>query len=215
MSGLTVHTITTLALRCPECGKLSFHEISRFAFSRAGKIKAYCPCGRHVVTVGRKQCGQLWLQIPCLLCETTHFLFYSSREFWSPLLHNLYCTETGLEIGFFGSEREVKDTACTSEIENHSTFWENGEEEDYFTDPDIMYQVLNHLHDVAEKGRLSCPCGNRNLKVDIYPNRLELRCPACSRSMVILAEKEEDLAAMKEMKTIEMTDRLSTYRKKP
>ena len=100
---MLVSTRTTLALRCAQCGRLDVHDLSLFAFSGSRSVRSYCSCGAAKLTIGTKG-NQFWLQFPCLLCDSTHFLYFSRTEFWSPDVKPIACPETGLDVGFFGQE---------------------------------------------------------------------------------------------------------------
>mgnify|MGYP007100548937 CR=1 FL=1 len=78
---------------------------------------------------------------------------------------------------------------------------------DYFTRPEVMFQVLGHLKSLAEKENLICQCGNRRIKVDVFPDKLELRCISCHSLLIIYAETQEDLMAVRKMPRIVMSER--------
>ena len=68
-----------------------------------------------------------------------------------------------------------------------------------------MYEVLNCLHDIAEPGAVYCQCGNHDVEVDIFPDRLELHCKGCDSVNIIYAETEDDLNVIRKVDTIELT----------
>ena len=191
---MIVSTRTTVALRCVECGKLDFHDLSLFSFARTKALKFPCACGRHKFTVGAKG-NRFWLQFSCPLCESTHFLYFPRAEFWDPEVKDITCSETGADVGFFGLDKDVREFA---QADNRRALEAAAEElgDDYFISPEVMYETLNRVHDLAEEGELSCLCGNFNVEIDILPDRLELHCPQCGRWRLVRAENEEDLAAM-------------------
>lgn len=195
---------TSFAIRCPQCGRLEPTTLSRFAFSRDNQVRVACSCGSHKVTVGVKQ-GQVALQIPCYLCDGLHFLYYTPQRFWNSELKPVFCSETDLQLGVFGHEGEVDLYARTggSELDRLLEDEAFGE---YFDEPDIMYQALSRVHTMAEEGRLTCTCGNRQIAVDIYPERLELTCSSCGRRKTVLAGRQEDLEALDRMVHIEVGD---------
>lgn len=195
---------TTIAMRCPECGRLEMNTVSRFALSGGHSAKVTCSCGAHKVTVGSKQ-GQVWLQIPCYLCDGLHFMQIASRRFWSGRLQPLMCSDTDLQLGVFGGENEVEVYARAggSELDR---LLEDAAFGEYFDHPEVMYQALSQVHTMAENGNLTCVCGNRHISVDIYPERLDLSCSECGRHRTVLAGREEDLAALECMTRIEVGD---------
>lgn len=200
---MIVATETVVAMRCPSCGKLEFHSISRFAFAGAKTYKITCSCGAPKLTVGTKNRKQFWVQIPCVLCETNHLVYFKSTQMWSNDVNFLYCSDTNVELGFFGPEEKVHAIADNYEHNLEALVDELGYD-DYFYSPDIMFEVLNRLHEIAEDGLMFCECGSYQIEIDIFPDRIELQCKDCQALSVVYAEKEEDLTRIKELKKIEL-----------
>jgi hypothetical protein len=195
---------TTFAIRCPQCGRLELTTVSRFALGGGRSAKVACSCGSHKLTIGTKQ-GQVWLQIPCYLCDGVHFHYFQPQRFWSGHLEALSCAETDLQLGVFGHESEVELYMRTggSELDR---LMEDAAFGEYFDHPEVMYQALSRVHTLAEEGNLTCVCGNRHIAVDIFPERLELSCSECGRRKTILAGHEDDLATLERLARIEVGD---------
>ncbi|SFQ98282.1 hypothetical protein [Desulfoscipio geothermicus] len=202
---MIIVTDTLLAMRCPECGKLDYHTISRFAFSGCKNVEIKCSCGTVKLNITTKNRKNYWLQVPCVVCETKHLRTFSGKMLWSGEVNYLFCQETGLELGYIGPGEEVRVLALAHEETMEALADELDREDEYFNNSDIMYEVLNSLHDIAEQGALYCQCGNRDVEVDIFPDRLELHCKDCDSVNIIYAETEEDLRVIKEVETIELT----------
>ena len=182
---MIVATELVVAMRCPICGKLDFHSISRFAFA------------------GTKNRRQFSLQVPCVLCETNHLVYYKAKQLWANKVEFFYCNDTNVELGFFGPAEKVHALAEKYEYSLESLVDGLGYD-DYFYNPEIMFEVLNCLHDVAEEGYLYCECGSYQIEIDIFPDRIELNCKDCKSNSVIYAENDEDLNKIKETKKIEL-----------
>jgi phage FluMu protein Com len=197
---MSVYTEKVFALRCALCGKLGYHRLSVFSFSRARTVNLNCPCGFRKAIIGTKDNRTFWIQIPCIICETEHVFHYDKADFWTTQLENLACPDTDIDLGFFGDETAVQEAANHWEDDLSSGF------NDYFINPALMFDVLNHLHDMADNRRLSCACGNREIEVDLYPDRLELRCTKCNRQIAIKAENEEDLMRLNHIEAIEIDE---------
>lgn len=192
-----------VAMRCPSCGKLDFHSVSRFVFAGNKNHKIICSCGSPKLIIGTKNRRQFWFQIPCVLCETNHLVYYKAKQLWSPDITFFYCNETGVELGFFGPRDEVHNVADNYE-HNLETMVEEMGYDDYFLNPEIMFEVLNCLHDIAEEGFLYCECGSMQIEIDIFPDRIELQCKDCKTISIVYAESEEDLEKIKNIKKIEL-----------
>lgn len=188
---MIVPACTTLAIRCPQCGRLELTVLSRFALGKGKSMKVHCSCGHHQLTVGIRQ-KRVWFQVPCYLCDGLHFLYYHPELFWGPELKQISCAETELQLGVFGSEEAVANYAKpgSSELER---LLEDDAFDDYFDEPGVMYQLLSQVQSLSEAGNLTCHCGNREIAIDIFPDRLELSCGECGSYETLSAVVDEDL----------------------
>jgi hypothetical protein len=76
---------------------------------------------------------------------------------------------------------------------------------DYFDNPDIMYEILDRLYEIAENGDLKCNCGNNDIAIEIFPDYLELRCEHCRSFAVLMASTKEDLDLVNNIDQIHLT----------
>lgn len=191
---MVVKTETCIGLRCPACGELLLRKITLFEFGRKGRVVFGCNCGSGKVIVARKRKGRLMIHVPCVLCDSEHHVYLSESDVWGVNLRPILCQETGIEIAFFGEEGEVLRVATATEEEAKRVLAE--ENCDYFDNPGVMYEILNHLHRVANDDGLVCPCREGEVEVEVYSDRVELHCTNCHRWWIVKAGKEEDLAIL-------------------
>lgn len=198
-----INYLTTISLRCPVCGKLDVHPVGIFDFSGDGCKEIYCECGYKKVKLSTKNFRRYSLQFNCIICELEHTLFFSPEEFWSSQLLTVRCPDTDLKLGYLGPEvlvqNEIRDQQDLDSMIKDSDF------EDYFCDPEVMLGVLDILHDIAEAGGLICQCGNRNIDIDMYPDKIELICRDCHGMTMINARTTADLEKLKERNRIVLT----------
>ena len=194
---MLVPTLTTLALRCPRCGKLELHQISLYDLAGHRSLKVNCACGAHKFSVGR-QGIRIWLQFPCILCEEVHFSYYSRAEFWDPATKTISCPASDLDVGFLGVEEEVRSSFDAGMREAERLLKESGLD-DFFDNSEVMYAALNRVYDLVHQGKVSCPCGGRDLQVEIFPERVEIHCADCGRFRPIPAARERDLKRLEEL----------------
>jgi len=207
---MLINTQTTLALRCPHCGKLDFYALSRFGCSgrNIGKIK--CECGAGLLSVCQKGKGVFRLQVDCVMCETKHVLSYKSKELWNSEVLTIICESTGVEIGFIGS----KDAVLKSVKRVDRSLREIAEElgyDKYFINADIMYQVLDLLRKMTDEGQMSCSCGSSQVELEVYPDRVELLCPQCDAVGIVFAETVKDLQWVHDMGQVHLEARAYRY----
>jgi len=193
------------AMRCPQCGKWETSLVSLFDFSGGATVRLTCSCGGHKLTVGMRKRSQFWVQVPCYLCDGVHFSYYSVKEFWHPAAKRVLCSDTELQLGAFGGEEEI--LALSPGIDGDADkLLEDAIMEDYFENPEVMYQALTHVHDLAERGDLVCQCGNQKVEVDIFSDRLELICPECGGRRALYATSGADLAQIEACDTLLVTE---------
>ncbi|MCL6635466.1 MAG: hypothetical protein K6T29_06825 [Peptococcaceae bacterium] len=200
---MIVATDAVLAMRCPECGKLEYHDFSRFSFSAGKAVSISCSCGITKLVVSTRDCSSYRLVVPCLVCETRHVREVPGRVLWSGGLFTLACPDTDLDLGYIGGEKAVKEKIAAGEEEMEALVEEFGCD-GYFHNAKIMFEVLNCLHEIADHGALYCQCGNKKIEVDLFPDRLELHCKNCDSINIIYAETEDDLKVIQQVDTIEL-----------
>jgi ribosomal protein S27E len=181
----------TVAIRCPECGKMDFYALSRFSMSGTNIASIDCECGANLLKMGRNKGKNYWMQVKCSMCEGSHFYTFNYKELWMGNLLTLTCEDTGVEIGFIGAREPVRKN-----VQNMDKSVQEMAEElgygDFFNNPEIMYRVLEHLHSLAGTGHLYCDCCNQNLEVEVYPDRIELHCNECGATGIVFAESFKD-----------------------
>jgi len=193
-----VSTTTALALRCPKCGKIKNHSLSLFYFSAKKTLRLSCACGAPLLLISTRDRKVFYFQVECLMCEHKHLVEFFLREIWSDRVLSLMCSETDLEIGFIGPRDQVKKCIANQERYPQETVDDLGYA-DYFANPEIMYEILDCLHRIAGEGNLSCQCGNQQVEVEIFADRIELRCSSCGAFGVIRAETRQDVKVMKKI----------------
>ncbi len=203
---MLIATERTLALRCPVCGRLEFHKVSWFDFSGRSSLRIQCKCGFNKAILHTKNLQTYLLQMSCLVCEEVHILRFAKKEFWNDLLIPLQCPDTDQELGYIGSAAEI-EKVVNDKRDNADSIFNNLGFDDYFSNPQVMFETLNHLHQLAEESQLFCRCGNDQIEIDVFPEKLELRCPNCQSLHIIYAETIDDLKIVKKAKLIALNEK--------
>ncbi|MDI6907502.1 MAG: hypothetical protein QMC81_08460 [Thermoanaerobacterales bacterium] len=201
---MVIDTETTVALRCPECGRLGLFTLDRFSFSREKTQEVLCGCGAALMIVTGKKHRSYWLEINCAICEATHLYRLSPRECWGPDVVHLSCQETDIEMGHVGPREKVKACLPSHEEALEALVAEMGGK-DYFHNAEIMLAALTYVHTLAEEGNMSCACGENRIELEIHPDRVELHCRHCRRVYVIEAATDEDLVRLESAERIELS----------
>jgi hypothetical protein len=202
---MIITTGNVIAIRCPDCGTLEFHLLHLFAFGRQKKqVKIDCSCGARLAAVGTKDFQTFWFQVNCLMCEVIHLTYLSRKRIFAKKVEVITCEDTGVEVGYIGPKETVKKHIQEQDRSLREMVDEMGFGE-YFDRPEIMFQVLDCLHDIAESDQLYCECGNFQIDIDVFPERLELKCSHCGCYVDVYAESEQDIRFVRETKEIKLT----------
>lgn len=200
---MVILTDRDLALRCPSCGKLNEFQISVFSFSGRRALRVPCSCGIELLVVCTRDHKSYSLQIPCSVCEESHSLFLTHQEMWSQDLVTLYCPETDMELGYLGGNEAVRD-AIKAKRTPFSEILSDTDYQEFFENPEVMWEVLTKLQEFANGDGLGCQCGNTDIEIDIFADKVELRCKQCDSLMIIYSQNEEDLRLMRKTSSVKL-----------
>lgn len=202
---MPVNTETVLAMRCPECGKMGFHKISRFAVGRDNSFKVVCTCGACKATFKSKDGSRYNVSVSCVFCDGSHNRSISGKHLWlgTGAVIELFCLDTGMELAHIGSNDAVRRVAA-EQVEGLDDLITEFGNDGYFHNSAVMHEVLKCLHKIADRGMLYCQCGDYQIGVDIFPDRLELHCKNCDSINIIYAETDEDLQVIQQVDEIEL-----------
>lgn len=203
---MLVSTQRSVALRCPLCGRLDFNQITLFDFSGRVPVRISCKCGFNKLIINTRNYKEFFLQLPCLICEEIHIIRFSRQDFLKKSTLILRCAETAQELGYIGA-RDSIERVIRQKQDDIESIINNLGFDDYFSNPQVMFEVLNHLHQIVEDNQLFCLCGNNHIEIDVFPEKLELHCPICQSLHIIYAETVEDLRVVKQANLIAMTEK--------
>lgn len=186
---MLIETTAATAVFCYRCGRISLHVLSLFSLNK--KQSFTCECGASVLVVERRS-GKYWFTIECAFCQKEHIQPFTRKEIMSHAVKDLACRGGGQIAGCIGSQEKVLNHIKAYSCSLTQLAMEIGSP-DYFRNCNVMFRILERLYSMAEAGELYCQCGNHNLEIEIFPDRLELRCPTCSSELLVPAALPEDL----------------------
>lgn len=199
---MLIPSLTTIALRCPGCGKVNLVSLSRFALKERKMFKVVCQCGFCLMHFSRNK-KEVCFQTECVICATTHLLKYASGRLWDGRLRKMYCDYAGTEIGYIGPTEEVKQAVENTENMVREITAQN-EDEREILNPGIMNQVLTLLQKMSAEERVTCTCGAGELEAEVYHDRVEIYCSYCGAVGIVFAETIKDLHYVKGMDEIHL-----------
>jgi len=191
---------TTLAYRCPHCGKSIISLVGVFALS-GDLIKLKCDCGESELTITYTSDNKVRLSVPCLFCPSPHNYIISKSIFFDRDLFSLACTYSGVDICFIGSKDKILEaieesnrelTAMLEEagIDDFEVFRQaDGDGNRYeFDDPQIEDIVRFMIHELREDDKIFCRCNysaESDYGFDFEGENLRIFCRSCGSYTLI------------------------------
>ncbi|MFW6381470.1 MAG: hypothetical protein ACOCZ3_02895 [Bacillota bacterium] len=199
---------TAFSIRCPDCGRLQVDQINIFELSGRGTRDIYCSCGNKKASISRQGSDHIRVDYYCIICDQKHTTYIPASHFWNhSQLHPLLCQNTSLNLGYYGSYSLLQEELQRQQRELDSLASELGFDD--FVDPELMLEVLDHLHDKAAESGLYCECGSHDINIELFSDRVELSCNNCQATLTIPASYQQDLQELK------MSDELILTLKRP
>lgn len=189
-----INTDMTVAYKCSSCGTFEFFDVSFFKLLDKKEYCHKCRCSKSMVIIEENKPGKYLIKIPCIGCGKKHVFFFKRRDILykrnSVKIFN--CPETGVYCCVIGKGDKVRSEIDSLEKELDEMINKFGYDS-YFKNTQVMFDILNILHDIAEQDNLYCECGNNDVELILLSDRINLRCKKCSGSKDIYASTNEDL----------------------
>ena len=184
----------TTAYICPFCSNLTKKKISAFDFSGRDHKPLLCS------TLGcREECAKISfknakynINVECPICGDAHEFSVPAVKFWNKKLLTYKCPVSGIDIIFFGEEDAVEKTVTERSIEYADIipdYYDNSAESE------MLYEILDCVHELQNRHRVSCVCGSESVSIQLINNSLVLVCDKCGRLRVI-ETNEHNLAML-------------------
>jgi hypothetical protein len=187
-----IDTNITIAYKCYFCGTYEFFNISVFELPDKRELKLKCRCGKCSAVILKDSPKKYALRVGCIACGREHTYNVSRREMVSKSIEVFNCPITGIQQCFVGNDHEVRKKVDGVEEELDELVDMLGYES-YFKNTQVAFDSLNKIHDIAEKGNLYCTCGNRDIELFLFTEKILLKCSICGRSIEIGTGSNEDL----------------------
>lgn len=193
---------TTLAYRCPACGQTVVSVIGIFALS-GDMIKLKCSCGHSELLINYTADRRVRLNVPCLICGTSHPYVIASASLFERDLLTLSCGCCGVDICFIGSKEKVLDAAATADRELLEMMEEAGmqsfdelqqKEDDIESNEDLYFieDILNFiLAELEDENKIHCDCHDGETPIYRYRiipgehQSVEIFCERCGATLTL------------------------------
>jgi hypothetical protein len=191
VEGMLLDTNSTIAYKCSCCGAFEFFEVSLFQLVRNKPGELRCRCGETSIQLTRTGQDGVKLSVPCFGCGNDHVFVLKIREIIKDITM-LSCPVTGMQQCFIGSDEQVRHSVDCVQKEMDEMIDHLGYES-YFANSRVMLDAVNRVHDIAEKRRLMCECGNKDIEMFMLSDKIQLVCKKCLVVETIDAASNEDL----------------------
>lgn len=184
----------TAAYICPFCSNLTKKKIGAFDFSGRDNKPLLCS------TLGcREECAKISVKnekykisVECPICGDSHVFAAPLAKFWNKKLLTYKCPMSNIDIMFFGEDDSVEH-AVTEHSGEYSDIIPDFD--DNSTESEMLYDILDCVHELRNEGRISCVCGSESVSIQLINNCLVLVCDKCGRVRVI-ETNEHNLAML-------------------
>jgi len=186
---------TTVAYRCPVCGKNIISIVGIFALS-GDMIKLKCDCSQSELVISYTSDRKIRLTVPCLVCPNPHNYVIGANSFFERELFTLSCTYSDIDICFIGTKDQVLEALKRSDEELMKMLSEagyddydvfsserdayQGGERDYW-DPEIEEIVRFVLRELEDDKKIHCGCEDGECESDFEFEDEDVRifCTKC------------------------------------
>ena len=200
---MVINKTTTIAVRCLDCGPFTVETINIFYLSGNGEYEVRCSCGHKKARLSCADSRNIKIYYYCPVCNSEHKRIISAARFWSNAAeYPLVCRVTGLNLGYYGQHQLIKKREMEEKKEMESLV--NEFASDDFVNPEIILEVLDYLHDLADQGALKCECGSVDINISLCNDKLKLLCGNCTNFIIVPASSREELNDLKTLSELEL-----------
>lgn len=185
----------TLLLRCNKCGKIMKYDINLFNISQEIIREFKCSCGETIGTLKTVDKSTFYLGISCFVCGHRHFYKLSTSELFN--VDYLYTCRNNTRICYLG-DYEGSMNANETGVIDISKY------KSQFNNYNIVTESIQKLIELNKEEKIYCECGNKNMTLDFFSDRIELKCNNCNSIQIIFTETEEDLNVLMRKERIHM-----------
>lgn len=180
---------------CPECSNAALTPVSPFDVSANRAFTITCiskACNTEHVTIAFKN-KKYKITLQCPFCGDTHSFTVAPNKMWGTDLLTLPCPVTGIPAFFFGNQEKVRkglegsfsgiEQLLKSTMDDIYGINDMINDDDFeYDEDDILYDILDELHELQCSNSLSCICGSEHISITPVDGSVLLSCRRCRRS---------------------------------
>ena len=192
--------------RCPRCAKLEIRQVSIFEFSgrQTITISVHVDTRKHRYTlfaIGLLYTNAL-LSVQHGPCGTPRLLIFEKSCLRVPVR-----VSSGVDASYLCDPDEVSNVIESLDALVPIEFLAvDDTRDDFFVSPRVMGEVLSRIRILEDRGDVYCQCGNDELKIEVFGDRVELSCQDCGSLCIVYAENAEDLDVVRDIDCILLSE---------
>ena len=227
---------TTVAYRCPACGKHILGMVGIFTLS-GDMIKLKCDCGGSEMVIAKTKDQKVRLSVPCVICPDPHYYTLSGTAFFDRDLITLTCPYSDLAACWIGTKKKVEKALAESDrelltllketgIEDFDAFaagrnivqpkrGEDGEDEEdeepQFGDDELEDTVNFMLAELEADGLVTCACprakeNERKYGFSLERGILRVVCDKCGAEATVPLRTRAEVDAFIRLDVLALSD---------
>lgn len=177
-----------LIVKCNLCSRLKEFDFNLFNIMKYDKIEYECSCGETIKIIVEKE----------NLLRGRAITFELNGASFKFSLHNIvknqniYRYSDNSLVFFLGQKDSGRAKLKELGLKIDDIITET-DRRDIFVNFDVITKALIKLFDLEAQNRIKCDCGNSKINIELFYDRIELKCLNCNGVKLIFAETEEDL----------------------
>ena len=190
---MLISTVCSIAIYCQRCGKIHIYDVPYFFGTKRFVVQCES-CGYERAVLLRCAGNKLELTVECVGCGTINKKIFSMKKLRKLHLEKIYCTHEHFELGYIGRHRAIEELLEFNQAEFEALHPNDGK--NFIEKQQMLLEAVNRVHDISEKGAVSCSCVSKEIAADIQGNSIILECCSCGSNYVLKVEDSGDLVRL-------------------
>ncbi len=209
---------TTIAYRCPHCGKTILGMVGIFTLS-GDLIKLKCDCGQSEMTIAYQKDDKIRLTVPCFFCPRPHQYTLTPSVFFGRDLFTLECAYSALDVCYIGqkdlvlnaakeADKQLEELLTQAGVPNFRALYEE-EDEQIEYDPQIESIVALTIENLLEEAKIECNCAlhkEQEIQYEFLADSLLVYCKHCGATKMFPVSNMTTAMAFLETDRIDLRD---------
>lgn len=195
---MVIPTLAAIKVQCPTCGREEEYKVSLFLFNNYHAVRITCGnCGTRLLSLSARDRRRFELSLTCPRCEEAHLLPLERGQLWGVKGSCWRCPDCGVEIGGSKSLVGIQEGGAVGVLAAGGS---------YFVHRPAMFTALERLCQMVRAGNVYCQCGNHDLEVEVFSDRIGFYCELCGAWGWIAACSDDDRFTFSQIEEIQLVN---------